>query len=73
MNEHNLIYDGEELVTFGHNHYEQLGLGDYNNRNIPVLLMRDKEIQSIVCGLMHTLILKKMENYLLLGAMIMGN
>ena len=31
MNDHNFIYDGNQLLAFGDNKYGQLGLGD-NNR-----------------------------------------
>ena len=33
MNNHNFIYNGNQLLGFGHNHFGQLGLGDYDNRN----------------------------------------
>ena len=50
MNNHNFIYDGNELLGFGNNGYGQLGLSDDENRNKPTLVMRDKTIQQIVCG-----------------------
>ena len=48
-----------ELFIFGCNIRAQLGLGDRENRNIPILLMTDKEIQQIICGWDYTFILKK--------------
>lgn len=47
-----------ELFAFGYNLHGRLGLGDLRNRNTPTLLMTDKEIRQIVCGLAHSLILK---------------
>ena len=47
------------MLAFGHNDNGQLGLGDYDNRNKPTLVMKDKTIQQIVCGAYHTLILKE--------------
>ena len=38
MNNHNFIYDGNELLAFGDNQYGQLGLGDEKSRNIPTLV-----------------------------------
>ena len=58
MSQHTLIYNGNELFSFGNNEDGQLGLGDDNNRNVPTLLMTDKTIREIVCGWYHTLILK---------------
>ena len=45
--------------TFGRGGYGQLGLGLYRDENEPTLLMRDKDIQQIVCGGYHSFILKK--------------
>ena len=59
MNKHTLIYDGNELFGFGNNDYGQLGLGDNDNRNIPILLMTDKTIRKIFYGSYHTFILKE--------------
>ena len=59
MNSHNFIYNGNELFAFGNNYNGQLGLGDYENRNIPTLVMRDKTIRQVACGRKHTFILKK--------------
>ena len=57
-NNHNLIYDGKQLFAFGCNDHGQLGLGDFKDRNEPILLIKDREIQQIVYGLNHTFILK---------------
>ena len=59
MNDHNFIYDGSQLLAFGHNHYGQLGLGDNKNRNLPTLVMTDTTIRQIACGSNHTFILKE--------------
>ena len=59
MNNHTLIYDGNELFGFGNNFYGQLGLGDNNDRNVPILIMTDKTIRKIVRGEYHTFILKE--------------
>ena len=59
MNDHNFIYDGNQLLAFGYNHYGQLGLGDMKDRNIPTLVMRDTTIRQIICGNDHTFILKE--------------
>ena len=41
----NFIYNlNGDLLVFSHNGYGQLGLGHYNNINIPTLLMNDKNI-----------------------------
>ena len=42
MNYHTLIYDGNELFSFGNNSCGQLGVGDNINRNVPTLVMTDK-------------------------------
>jgi alpha-tubulin suppressor-like RCC1 family protein len=47
-----------ELYVFGNNRYGQLGLGDFQNRNVPTLLMTDKNIKSVHCGEDFTLIYK---------------
>ena len=59
MNNHNFIYNGNQLLGFGHNHFGQLGLGDNNNRNLPTLVMTDTTIRQIACGSDHTFILKE--------------
>ena len=59
MNDHNFIYDGNELLGFGYNEYGQLGLGDNKNRNLPTLVMKDKTIRQIICNGDHTFILKE--------------
>ena len=59
MNNHNFIYNGNQLLGFGHNQYGQLGLGDNNNRNLPTLVMTDTTIRQIACGSDHTFILKE--------------
>ena len=67
MNDHNFIYDGNELFAYGCNDCGQLGLGDFNNRNKPTLIMRDKEIRQIVCGERHTFILKESKELFAFG------
>ena len=47
MNNHNFIYDGNQLLGFGHNEYGQLGLGDNKKRNTPTLLGTFENIVSI--------------------------
>ena len=59
MNNHNFIYNGNQLLGFGDNQYGQLGLGDNKNRNPPTLVMTDTTIRQIVCGYDHTFIFKK--------------
>ena len=51
--------DGKVLV-FGDNKKFQLGIGmDIEYQKEPALLMEDKNITKIVCGLYHIMILKK--------------
>ena len=56
---HLFLKESGELFAFGRNNYGQLGLGDNENRNVPTLVMQDKEIQQIVCGCYHSFILKE--------------
>jgi alpha-tubulin suppressor-like RCC1 family protein len=60
---HSFIYkrtcDGiAKLYGFGYNKYGQLGLGDRINRNIPTLILTDKNIKNIHCAGFHTVIYK---------------
>ena len=59
MNNHNFIYNGRELFAFGRNAFGQLGLGDFNDRYTPTLVMIDGKIQQIVCGESYTFILRE--------------
>ena len=72
MNNHNFIYNGNELFTFGDNVLGQLGLGDNENKNKPTLLMQDKTIRQIICGEVHSFILKNNGKLLVFGNNIHG-
>ncbi len=54
-----ILKESGELFAFGRNYEGQLGLGDYDNRNVPTLLMIDPTIQQVVCGWSHTFILRE--------------
>ena len=73
MNNHNFIYNGNELFAFGYNEYGQLGLCDDNDRNSPTLVMRDKTIRQIICGGDHTFILKESGKLFAFGVIVMAN
>ena len=68
MSNHTLIYDGNELFGFGNNNHGQLGLGDYDDKNVPTLVMTDKTIRKIVCGSYHTFILKESGRLFVFGS-----
>ena len=72
MNNHTLIYNGNELFGFGYNGFGQLGLGDYDDKNIPTLVMTDKTIRKIICGGYHTFILKESGELFAFGDNIYG-
>ena len=52
-----IITDDGKLYTFGSNDRSQLGLGDFNNRDIPTLLNLPKKIVALSCGDVHTAII----------------
>jgi alpha-tubulin suppressor-like RCC1 family protein len=69
MANHTILYDkvtGEVLV-FGDNHWGQLGLGDYENRNVPTQLMIDKNIKHITYGWDHSIMYKESGDILVFG------
>lgn len=62
MNNHNILYDGSEVWSFGCNFYGQLGLGfkksKYAYEAEAMLVMTCDRIKKIACGGDHTFILK---------------
>ena len=53
----NFIYNlNGDILVFGHNGYDQLGLGHTKHVNTPTLLMNNKAIKNIICGRHHTII-----------------
>ena len=50
----------------------QLGLGNYDPHNKPVLMMKDVSITSICCGENHTLILNEKGELLSWGCNMFG-
>ena len=59
MNHSMILKKNGELLVFGRNGYGQLGLGNNEDQNKPVILMQDEGISQIVCGDFHSMILKK--------------
>ena len=57
----------KKIFVFGNNEYGQLGLGNHENQNKPVLLMQDESIQQIICGGHQSMILKKNGELLVFG------
>lgn len=56
---HTIIYrDDGKMLIFGNNKFGQLGIDQEigYNVNLPILLMNDKTIKTISCGLAHTII-----------------
>ena len=63
---HNLIYNlNGDILVFGRN--GQLGLGHNNHVNVPTLLMNNKTIKNIMCGIYHTIIYIGNGNVLVFG------
>jgi alpha-tubulin suppressor-like RCC1 family protein len=52
----NIYLNNGSLYAFGRNNYGQSGLGDYKDRNIPTLLMQNKNIKNVYCRDYNTFI-----------------
>lgn len=66
---HSMLYTyNGDLFIFGQNHCGQLGLGDFENRSKPILLMNDKEIKMIYCGSYYSMIYKNNGDLLVFGS-----
>ena len=52
-----LILNNGQVYSCGNNKYGQLGLGDFNDRNIPTLIVNIIDIVQISCGVNHSLLL----------------
>ena len=52
------MIENGEIYVFGRNNEGQLGLGNNNDQNKPVLLMKDDQVKDIFCGHVHTLFVK---------------
>ena len=62
-----------DVLVFGHNGDGQLGLGDYQNRNKPELLMTDPEIKQIICGGWYTMRYRNNRDVLAFVLIVMDN
>lgn len=50
MNNHNFIYDNDLLYGFGTNNKGQLGSGNKNYIDVPMIILQNNSISSISCG-----------------------
>ena len=65
---HLIIYSkNNEIWVLGSSYHGQLGLGNNENQNIPILLMKDDQIKQICCGSFHSMIYKKNGELLVFG------
>jgi alpha-tubulin suppressor-like RCC1 family protein len=55
----NKLTEQHKLLSWGHNFYGQLGVGDNENRNKPVVVdfFDNHKVISVACGHFHTLAL----------------
>ena len=72
-NNHSMIYKNNgDLFVFGSNSCGQLGLGDYNHKSIPTLLMNDKDIKDIYSGKSYSMIHKNNGDLYVFGNNLYG-
>jgi alpha-tubulin suppressor-like RCC1 family protein len=62
-----ILNNNGQVYSFGYNNYLQLGLGDYNIRNVPTLILNVNNINQISAGGFHCLLLNNNNKILSFG------